>query len=182
MSVGSNISRQLKSLKTTLKKHGKHFKRAMRINNIIAKLKDKKRELWEQTRWDNGTYVNEQGIVDRANAILRAHARIYAPGVEIRLAQANFRGSNLSIEQIEEIADINDRIDAYRERAARAPIILEEILAEADIAHAAMMDRIELDGDDGDDDSYEKDACGIKKKTKKRKRRLNKKTKKRRKQ
>lgn len=232
MSVGSNISRQLKSLKTTLKKHGKHFKRAMRINNIITKLKDKKRELWEQTWWDNGTYVNEQGqtvtevgvgwrhqnlsaylrkkkktvsnaeyrrraeavlereggeirgreIVDRANAILRAQARIYAPGVEIRLAQANFRGSNLSIEQIEEIADINDRIDAYRERAARAPIILEEILAEADIAHAAMMDRIELDGDDGDDDADEEDAWGIKKKTKKRKRRLNKKTKKRRKQ
>ena len=172
MSVRSNISRQLKSLKTTLKKHGKIFTKAMRINNIIADLKGEDIAMWTQ-RWrqegmnhgnlsaylrkkkktvSNAEYrrraeaqleeeereIRWRAIVDRANAMLRARARTYAPGVEIRLTQ-----EDLSIEQIEEIADINDRIDAYSERAARAPIILEEILAQADRDHEDMMERIE---------------------------------------
>lgn len=118
--------------------------------NMGAYLKKKKNEIGEQrykqlaiqALEEEARNIRWRAIVERANfqtaRRLRREASIYQPGVEMRLER-----EGLSRIQIEEIADLNERSDRYRIRAERAPIILREILDEADRRHEEMMSRIQ---------------------------------------
>lgn len=83
----------------------------------------------------------EQEILERRERDLhrRLFQRRYAPGVEIRLAS-----EGLSSEEIERRSEAGRSVanDLVR-RHQRAPIILQEILAEADREHEEMMERIQ---------------------------------------
>ena len=70
---------------------------------------------------------------------LRANARTYDPGVENVLER-----EGLNIDAIEIEPDLNRRRLRYEERALRALIIRNQIIAEADRQSAEMMERIRL--------------------------------------
>ena len=69
MSVRKNISKQLKSLRKTLKKQGKYLTKAYKINNIIDDLKEADKLSWTE-RWNNnGEYVDDAGRPQREQGV-----------------------------------------------------------------------------------------------------------------
>lgn len=69
MSVRKNISKQLKSLRKTLKKQGKYLTKAYKINNIIDDLKEADKLSWTE-RWNNnGIYIDEEGREQREEGV-----------------------------------------------------------------------------------------------------------------
>ena len=120
--------------------------------------------------------ANEALIAATEREQLQTHRqrRMYEPGVELRLAQ-----EGLSIEEIDREENPNIVHNLFVLRHRRAPIILQDILREADRASQEMMDRIEERAavertnprhqehwDDYDEDEW---GMGIKLKTKKKK-------------
>jgi len=67
----------------------------------------------------------------RERDLQQEHARIYEPGVEMRLMR-----EELSIADIERVEDLRERARRYGARRQLAPQILDEILAEADAYRA----------------------------------------------
>ena len=111
----------------------------VKYQNMGVYVKKKKKELSHQSYRiramrkieEDARNIRWRAIAARANVItanrLRRQARNYQPGVELRL-----RSRGLGREQIEEIADLNDREIHYQRRAEQAPVILQDILEEGE--------------------------------------------------
>ena len=84
------------------------------------------RERQREQQWRDPVWLAEL-----ARDLQQEHARIYEPGVEMRLMR-----EELSIADIERVEDLRERARRYGARRLLAPQILDEILAEAD-AHRA---------------------------------------------
>lgn len=100
--------------------------RVNRIDEIeaeeLASRQRQARERQREQQWRDPVWLAELALDLRLE-----HARIYEPGVEMRL-----REEELSIADIEGVEDLRERARRYGERRRRAPQILEDILAEAD--------------------------------------------------
>ena len=120
----------------------------IRYQNLSYYLKNKRKEESASSYTRRAkAIINEEdrairwrAIVERANENiarrLREQARIYQPGVEIQL-----REEGLSQEQIESIENLDERASRYSDRAARAPIILREILDRVDAEMEELLTR-----------------------------------------
>lgn len=98
---------------------------AEELASRILQARERQREQqWRDPEW----------LADLALDLRLEHARIYEPGVEMRL-----REEELSIADIESVEDLRERARRYGERRRRAPQILDEIVAEADTHRAEMV-------------------------------------------
>lgn len=121
------VDRRDRGLGETSKKQYRTMAR-IRVNRIdeieaeeLASRQRQARERQREERWRDPVW-----LADLALDLRLEHARIYEPGVEMRL-----REEELSIADIESVEDLRERARRYGERRQRAPQILEDILAEA---------------------------------------------------
>ena len=122
------------------------------------------RERQREQQWRDPVWLAELALDLRLE-----HARIYEPGVEMRL-----REEELSIADIESVEDLRERARRYGLRRRRAPQILEDILAEADAHRAASRRTARRRVPARDPHLYSSDDDGGGKKYKKKKSRKNK--------
>jgi len=121
------VDRRDRGLGETSKKQYRTMAR-IRVNRIdeieaeeLASRQRQARERQREERWRDPVW-----LADLALDLRLEHARIYEPGVEMRL-----REEELSIADIESVEDLRERARRYGVRRQRAPQILEDILAEA---------------------------------------------------
>ena len=130
-----NLGKHLKKMRRGVTRGQYRTRARERVERIdvieaeeLASRQRQARERQREERWRDPVW-----LADLALDLRLEHARIYEPGVEMRL-----REEELSIADIERVEDLRARGTRYGERRRRAPQILEDILAEADARREEM--------------------------------------------